>query len=199
MIPKDSATESTPGSDDANGLAEVYGFLALCMRYPDPAFLDQEFLVTFRDLLHSLDRDSQARELGTWLQQDNNPLETLQIEYTRLFINAIPHVIAPPYGSIYVGGAGSLQGKLTEETRDFYRQCGFDLADETEPADHIMHELEFLAQLAREGRLEKTEEFLRRLFRPWFEQFYQRVHNEAGHPFYRVSVDLIDFFTKEEP
>ncbi|WP_456384519.1 TorD/DmsD family molecular chaperone [Desulfolithobacter sp.] len=199
MILKDPATESTPGNDDANALADLYGFFALCMRYPDPAFLDQKFLTTFQDLLHSLGRDSQARETGTWLEQDSNPLETLQIEYTRLFINAIPHAIAPPYASIYIGGAGSLQGKITEETRDFYRQCGFDLTDETEPADHIMHELEFLAQLTREGRLEEAEEFLHRFFRPWFERFYQRVHNEAGHLFYRVSVELIDFFTKEEP
>ena len=64
--------------------------------------------------------------------------------------------------------------------------------------DHLVHELEFLALLAEEQDHAGEEEFLQKLFRPWFRKFHIRVTDGAHHPFYRVVVQLIDFFTKEE-
>ena len=110
----------------------------------------------------------------------------------------MPHVTVPPYASVYLDGSGTLQGPTTERTRDFYRAHGYDLASETEPADHLALELDFLAALTGEGQVEAEEVFLRTLFRPWFTRFKERCMQEVRHPFYTVSIQLIDFFTKEE-
>ena len=179
-------------------LADVYGFLALTMRYPDPSFLTEDYLDVFEKLLDSLDMMDEQEEIRTCRQQDSNLVDTLQVEYTRLFINGIPHMIAPPYGSFYLDGDHTLQGKSTRRARDYYRQYGYDIADASEPADHIRFELEFLAALTRDNKLEAEEQFLKTIFRPWFTSFYKRVLDDKGHPFYQVSTKLIDMFTKEE-
>lgn len=179
-------------------LADVYGFLALTMRYPDISFLTEDFLDVFEELLGSFDMTSEQEEIRTCRQQDSNLVDTLQVEYTRLFINGIPHIIAPPYGSFYLDGDYTLQGKSTRRARDFYREYGYDIADTSEPADHIRFELEFLAALTRDNELEAEEQFLKTIFRPWFTSFYKTVLDDKGHPFYQVSTKLIDMFTKEE-
>ena len=181
-------------------LADIYTFLALTMRYPTPSFINKEFLDALTGLLTSYEMDSELTEIQNFCYSENEEelLESLQIEYTRLFINAAPHIIAPPYGSFYLDGDRNLQGKSTSKTRDFYRQYGCDITDSAEPADHIRFELEFLAALARDNELDAEETFVTTIFRPWFIQFKKRVLEDKGHPFYRVSVQLIDFFTKEE-
>lgn len=179
-------------------LADVYVFLALTMRYPDISFLTEDFLDVFEELLGSFDMTSEQEEIRTCRQQDSNLVDTLQVEYTRLFINGIPHIIAPPYGSFYLDGDHTLQGKSTRRARDFYREYGYDIADTSEPADHIRFELEFLAALTRKNELEAEEQFLKTIFRPWFTSFYKTVLDDKGHPFYQVSTKLIDMFTKEE-
>jgi TorA maturation chaperone TorD len=179
-------------------LADVYGFLALTMRYPDPSFLTEDFLDVFENLLASLDMTGEQEEIRACRQQAGNLVDTLQVEYTRLFINGVPHIIAPPYGSFYLDGDHTLQGKSTRRARDFYRQYGYDITDTSELADHIRFELEFLAALTRDNELEAEEQFLKTIFRPWFTSFYKRILDEKVHPYYLVSTKLIDLFTKEE-
>ena len=193
-----SHSETEDNDIQTQPLADVYVFLALTMRYPDTSFLAEDFFDVFEELLGSFDMSSEQEEIRTCRQQDNNLVDTLQVEYTRLFINAIPHIIAPPYGSFYLDGDHTLQGKSTRRARDFYRQYGYDIADTSEPADHIRFELEFLAALTRDNELEAEEQFLKTIFRPWFISFYKRVLDDKGHPFYQVSLKLIDMFTKEE-
>jgi TorA maturation chaperone TorD len=184
---------------EAGTISSIYSFLALTMRYPDPAFFDQQFLDTLESLLASLDEQTALAELQEWRARTADPLDDLRTEYTRLFITAPPRKLIPPYASVYLDGDGTLCGKTTERTRDFYRERGYDLADNTtEPADHISFELDFLAALAGEARFDDEELFLRTLFRPWFERFQEKSIQEARHPFYKTSIQLIDFFTKEE-
>jgi len=193
-----SHSETEDNDIQTQPLADVYVFLALTMRYPDTSFLAEDFFDVFEELLGSFDMSSEQEEIRTCRQQDSNLVDTLQVEYTRLFINGIPHMIAPPYGSFYLDGDHTLQGKSTQRARDFYRQYGYDIADTSEPADHIRFELEFLAALTRDNELEAEEQFLKTIFRPWFTSFYKRVLDDKGHPFYQVSTKLIDMFTKEE-
>ena len=193
-----SHSETEDNDIQTQPLADVYVFLALTMRYPATSFLAEDFFDVFEELLGSFDMLCEQEEIRTCRQQDNNLVDTLQVEYTRLFINAIPHIIAPPYGSFYLDGDHTLQGKSTRRARDFYRQYGYDIADTSEPADHIRFELEFLAALTRDNELEAEEQFLKTIFRPWFTSFYKRVLDDKGHPFYQVSLKLIDMFTKEE-
>lgn len=189
--------EDAPATEAAT-LSTIYSFLALTMRYPDPAFCNDQFFDTLESLLASLDWQEELAALRQWRLQPLDHLDDLRTEYTRLFINAAPRATAPPYASVYLDGDGSIQGRTTERTRDFYRERGYDLAETTEPADHISFELDFLAALAGEARFEDEELFLRTLFRPWFERFMEKSMKEARHPFFKVSIQLIDFFTKEE-
>ncbi len=188
----------TLSSDEGKTISEIYSFLALTMRYPDKSFCNEHFLDTYLSLLESLEWDTEQTELSQWRSQCSNIIDDLQVEYTRLFINSAPRTTVPPYASVYMDGDRNIQGKTTEITRTFYRDRGFDLADETEPADHIRHELEFLAALTREAMFADEELFLQTLFRPWFERFKIQSIKEARHPFFKVSIQLIDFFTKEE-
>ena len=189
--------DDAPTSEEAT-LSAIYSLLALTMRYPDGASTNDQLFDTLEALLTSLDRSDELTAFRDWRRRSSDPLDELRIEYTRLFINAVPHVTVPPYASVYLDGSGTLQGPTTERTRDFYRAHGYDLASETEPADHLALELDFLAALTGEGQVEAEEVFLRTLFRPWFTRFKERCMQEVRHPFYTVSIQLIDFFTKEE-
>ena len=189
--------DDAPTSEEAT-LSAIYSLLALTMRYPDSACTNDQLFDTLEALLTSLDWPAELTAFRDWRHRSTDPLDDLRTEYTRLFINAVPHVTVPPYASVYLDGSGILQGPTTERTRDFYREHGYDLASETEPADHLALELDFLAALTGEGQVEAEEVFLRTLFRPWFTRFKERCMQEVRHPFYTVSIQLIDFFTKEE-
>jgi TorA maturation chaperone TorD len=81
---------------------------------------------------------------GRWDKgQGQDDLRVLQGEYVRLFINALPEVPCPPYGSFYLEGA--LMGESTVQVRNLYLSYGFQT---DEMADHVAVELEFLALLA---------------------------------------------------
>ena len=183
---------------EAATLSTIYSFLALTMRYPDPTFCNSHFFDTLESLLASLDWQDELTAIRQWRTQSIDLIDDLRTEYTRLFISASPRTTVPPYASIYLDGDGSLNGRTTEKTRDFYRERGYDLASDTEPADHISFELDFWAALAGEAKHEDEELFLQTLFRPWFELFQEKSIKEARHPFFKVSIQLIDFFTKEE-
>ena len=194
----DTPVKTDETDPDAKSLSEFYLFLSLTMRYPDVDFFTEEFLDTYENLLARLELQEEQKSIHACREEDENLLQTLRVEYTRLFINAVPHVIAPPYASIYRDGDHDLQGKTTEQTRDFYRENGYDISNSSEPADHICFELEFLSALARDGKFDKEEQFLKKLFRPWFNKFRDQVLAETIHPYYSVSIQLIDFFTRKD-
>ncbi len=184
--------------DEARALSDIYSFLALTMRYPDERFLDHQFLETYTLLLRSLGREDLANEIQPLLSCSDSILDDLQVEYTRLFINSVPKSTVPPYASVYMDGDKTIQGKTTQKIHDYYRNCGFDITDSSEPPDHIQHQLEFLAAIVKEKRFDEEDLFLTTLFRPWFKRFKEQVLREARHVYFIVSIQLIDFFTKEE-
>ena len=178
--------------------ADIFAFLALLMRYPEKSFFDNEFLDTLENLLGRLDLEHFQHKITKWRASINDPLLDVQVEYTRLFINDAPNLVAPPYGSVYLESDGTLQGKTTEATRAFYRQYGFDITNISEPADHISLELEFVSRLYRQGDAEAAETFLSTLFLPWFTRFMEKLTPELRHPFFTVTMQLISLFIKEE-
>lgn len=195
MQPTQTETLHSHEDEAVDPLATLYRFLALGMRYPHAEVMTRDYVEALAGLLADLDEQDEIFQVPL---QNDTWLEALRIEYTRLFVNAIPHVIAPPYASVYMDGDGSVQGKTTEKTRIFYRERGFALADEVEPADNLSLELEFLGHLCADSRFEDEELFLKTLFRPWFKRFYNQVINEVRHPLYRVLIQIIDNTTREE-
>ena len=184
--------------DQTVNLRDIYSFLALSMRYPEPAWFTKGYLSNFLTILKEAGFEAEYDRLHDLLNLDEKAFEDLQVEYTRLFINAVPRCPAPPFGSVYLEAGHSLYGTSTEKVRDFYREHGFDIADPKALPDEITLELEFLGLLADQGLEEDEAVFLSRFFRPWFVQFRDIVVAEARHPFYPALVKLIDFFTLEE-
>jgi len=178
-------------------ISDIFRFLAQSMRYPDKQWFNNDYWAALLNLLDNLHWQEEKEELIRCKERAEDFLEEVQIEHTRLFINAIPHVVAAPYASVHYKGDGTLYGVITEQTKKFYREKGFALANDNDLPDHIVYELEFLALLAKEDPAGQ-QEFLDTLFTPWFQIFKSKVLEEAHHPFYRVVVNLIDFFTREE-
>ena len=166
------------------------------MQYPDAKWMNDDFFKVFYNLLGTLGGVEDGVSIKIKIDKSKDPIEDLQVEYTRLFINGVPHVIAPPYGSVYMDQ--SLQGAFAGDTLAFYRDKGFGMDENADLPDHLIHELEFLSLLAEENDFDGEEKFLTTLFRPWYTKFQTKVTEGAHHPFYRVVVQLIDFFTKEE-
>lgn len=186
-------------TDDSSSisLTFVYRFLAQSMNYPSTEWFNDDYWAILSTLLNELGWIEEADELKLAKSDSDDFLEDIQVEHTRLFINSIPHVIAPPYASLYYKGDGTFYGAIAEKTKEFYRSKGFELKQDGDLPDHIIHELEFLALLATEDPAGENE-FLEKFFVPWFSIFKNKVIEEAHHPFYRVVIKLIDFFTREE-
>ncbi len=178
-------------SSAAIQLSEIYKFLAQAIRYPEKEWFTADFMAAYTSLLSSLEWPERDELVSTVSSQY---LEDVQVEYTRLFINAIPHVIAPPYGSVFIDG--SLNGVTADLTRKYYREHGFDTTTNEFP-DHLVTELDFLA-LLEEEKPGSSEEFLARLFRPWFSQFRDKVLAESADIYLTTTIRLIDFFTCAE-
>lgn len=93
----------------------------------------------------------------------------LQSEYTRLFINAHPATLCPPYESFY--REGLVYGKSSVAVRQIYESRGLNYALEGEPPDFIGAELDYLA-------ITGDPEFLER-FRQWVFAFTARVRENS--------------------
>lgn len=180
----------------AEHIGTLYRFCAHSLSYPTSRWFTEAYLESFYHLLDLLEADEEKQAIRLAIKASDDPIEELQVEYTRLFINGAPHVAAPPYGSVYIDRG--LQGQHAEKTLLFYRKHGFELKNSAELPDHIVHQLEFLALLAEKQDLEASRDFLQSIFLPWFSLFLARVLEEARHPLYRVIVQLIDYLTKED-
>ncbi|MCJ7604316.1 MAG: molecular chaperone TorD family protein [Desulfobulbaceae bacterium] len=178
-------------------MSDIFRFLAQSMRYPNAEWFNDHFWSVLLNFLDELHWYEDREELISAKAVAEDFLEDVQVEHTRLFINAIPHVVAAPYASVNYKGDGTLYGAIAEQTKKFYREKGFALAKENDFPDHIVYELEFLVLLANEDP-EGRGKFMDTLFTPWFEIFKTKVLEETHHPYYRVVMNLIDFFTSEE-
>lgn len=118
-------------------------------------------------------------------QEDRPELPALQAEYVRLFINSLPEVPCPPYGSFYL--EGTLMGESTVTLKKLYARRGWHT---DEMADHFAVELEFLALLAAEcggGAFpEGYQEVWEHLCR-WAPEFLARVEKYDRSGLYRAA------------
>ena len=126
-----------------------------------------------------------ARIGATWREDEGREaLQALQAEYVRPFINALPEVPCPPYGSFYL--EGTLMGESTVRLRKLYASYGWQT---DEMPDHIAVELEFLALLAslgQDGALEEDRQFIRDHLKLWAPAFLDRVGKNDRSGFYQA-------------
>jgi len=199
--------------DRSTARSLIYSMLSLCYVYPDEkvyaSIADGEWIRGFREALRLLDENNfdeylRAIEQAISAAEENEQLAMAR-EYTRLFIDAFPHVIAPPYGSIYLEKEGLFLGKTTSDVLRFYHEAGFTFREDLHDLpDHIAHELEFMGILAGEEsqasgnekiKLEEIQmNFLCRLILPWVPTFCEKVAKQSRSPFYRYLGNLTKEF-----
>jgi len=179
--------------------------LARGFSYPDAAWvetlLDGQWPQALAEVLEPLGVETAEfrRAVGALPAEPAAALRALEVEYTYLFISAVPHVPAPPYASAYTE-QGLLMGEPAEAALVAYRQAGLALAEDyRDLPDHVAAELEFLAWLGEQAlaaqeagdeelagtRLAQQQAFLEQQLQLWLPRFCRRVIEAARLPFYR--------------
>ncbi|MBI4787840.1 MAG: molecular chaperone TorD family protein [Chloroflexi bacterium] len=123
----------------------LYRLLAQSLIYPD-----KHFVANLQSAVGKINLevfDDGRLPLGAFVRALRElarlPLDQIQGEYTRLFVNAYPHVPCPPYESAYRDG--EVLGNAAEQVDVLYRQ--WELVVEGEQVDQASVELEFIAFL----------------------------------------------------
>jgi TorA maturation chaperone TorD len=201
-------------TDDLRNWTAACRGLARAFAYPDAEWvatlLDRRWPDTFISATRSLGIKSNRIQQAIH-SISNEPvaaLRALEIEYTFLFISAVPHVPAPPYASAYAG-QGTLMGKPAEAATEAYRSAGLEMSPQSDVLpDHVAVELDFLAWLGEQaaagsqagqvpgmhGYLETQQKFLKDHVQQWIPEFCLRVKKAARldlyYEFARVAEQL---------
>ena len=200
--------------DQDRGLArqDLCRFLAACYYQPGPEFAEER---VFDSMLVAATRihpelAAQARRLGEEFSAEG--LESLLLDYTRLFLGP-SCIIAKPYGSVWLDGEKTLMRNSTMAVVEMYQEGGFEMDEDfRELPDHIAAELEFLYLLIyRENEARRNydpdaltavtglrKRFLDEHLGSWIGPFTAAVRSGAQSGFYRELAELTDRFVKME-
>ncbi len=196
----------------AGAREDLCRFLAACYYEPGPEFSEERLFDSMHEAASRIDPllAARARSLGeAFAAQD---LQTLLVDYTRLFLGPI-QPRAKPYGSFWLSGETTLMQASSVDVLALYEQAGFEI-DETfrELPDHVAAELEFLYLLifrqnqARGlGRLDESSaveqlqrRFLAEHLGAWIGPFAAAVAAGAETPFYRELAEFTERFVRSE-
>lgn len=179
---------------------DVYRLLAACFYPPSPELFEERCLPAIADLLEDLSPDAARYARDAAYAGEQASLESLAVEHARMFIGPF-HLVAPPYGSMYLDDAKTVMGESTGKVFAFYGACGLHLADDFhELPDHIAVELEFLSVLAHRQRESSAAgdlgeanrfaglqmSFLDRFLLPWLPPFTRSILEGTESPFYQA-------------
>ncbi|MDP3759236.1 MAG: molecular chaperone TorD family protein [Ramlibacter sp.] len=185
-------------------------FIAACYYEPGPEFVEEGLFDAMVTAAKRVDPElaALAAPLGEHFAAQD--LETLLVDYTRLFLGPI-EPLARPNGSFWLGGETRLMQDSTMAVQALYQKVGFDI-DEAfhELPDHVAVELEFLyltlfrrheAQRAGDAdglrdltRLQRR--FLAQHLGAWIVPFTQAVKDGAQTAFYRDVAVLTERFVQ---
>ena len=203
-------------AEQAQQRSNVYGFLAAVFRKE----LTGELLAQVKDSSYSKVLSDLEIQLGDefYSASDNELIEMLAIEYTRLFLGPGKHISA--HESIHYerddGDWGNLWCASTVEVKKFVESLGLKYKEtDTSIPDHISVELELMQKLAaREGQawekndgkeaahyLKIEKMFMEDHISKWIPRFCDKVIDEAELSFYREMARITQsfiLFEKEE-
>jgi TorA maturation chaperone TorD len=208
-----SKTDKHEYSALARHRSDIYGLLSTVYRQE----ITTEFLQQVKDpQFFEVLSDLGTVGLDNFLQKpENELLEDLAVEYTRLFLGPGKHV--SPHESVHHqredGQWGNLWGESTAEVKRFIEATGLDYKDAFKGLpDHISVELEFMQQLTlREEQAWKDEDtdkavacrqvekkFIEEHLIRWIPNFCDKVIQEAELPFYHAMAALTRSFIEFE-
>lgn len=197
--------------DGATAREDMCRFLSACFYEPGPEFEEENLfgsIITAASLIHP-DLADQARKLDEAFASDD--LQTLLVDYTRLFLGPV-EALAQPYESSWMktpAAAGDRQSALL----DLYNAGGFEIDEEfRELHDHVAVELEYLYLLTFKrndaqnagllGDVANFERLERQLLAEhlgaWIGPFAVAVRSGAQTSFYRELAKLTEQFIQIE-
>lgn len=164
----------------------LFRLLALALSYPDQDFINRlQAQIGNINVEVTGDRELSLRafieELTTL---EMLPLDQIQGEHTRLFINAYPKIPCPPYETVYREGV--LFGQAAEDVYQFYQRWG--IQAQSGEVDHAGSELEFMAYLlALESpdALQEADRFINIHLAAWLPAFANDLAQQSRLSFYR--------------
>jgi len=199
----------------------IYKQLANFFSYPDMDLINffensemEEHIGCYRHF--GIEPDENICRIISWIHERpdrQTALKELEIEYTRLFVNAYPGIPAPPYGSIYLEKDGLVWGDTTADVVKIYIEAGLRMSDDFHDVpDHIAAEFEFVWYLLGEELKAKEEEdqerglkmssiqklFLTNHLLKWAPSFLDKVIGSTRSLFYREISLLAREFIKIE-
>lgn len=185
---------------------DAYRILAACFYPPSPELFEERCLSALADLLEDLAPDAARHARDAARAGEQAPLESLAVEHARLFMGPF-HLVAPPYGSMYLDDAKTVMGESTGKVTAFYESCGLHLADDFhEMPDHIAVELEFLSFLAHKERESVAagdrgeanrfagfqRSFLGAFLSRWYGEFCDNIRKGTENRFYQALADCLE-------
>ena len=203
--------------DRSTARSLIYNMLSLFYVHPDEKvyalIAEGEWIRSFREAFYLLDEkifDDYLRTIEQAISgAEKGEQSVMAREYTRLFIDSCPHVIAPLYGSFYLEKEGLVSTHMISGVLCFYHEAGFTLKEDMRDLpDHIVHELEFMGIRATEEsqasgnekiKLEEIQmDFLSRFILPWVPTFCEKVAEHSCYPFYCNLANLTKVFINFE-
>lgn len=190
----------------------IYRTLTTGLAYPTEEFMaqTQAWQAALVEALETVGLS--AGEVAAAVEALNGDLQALQIEHTRLLINGVPHVLAPPYASVYAD-SGRLMGQPAECALRAYREAGLTISSASHALpDHLAVELEFMFYLGREelkatdhgdtARADQMRQrsivFLNECLLPWVPAWRQRVEESARLAFYPALARLTEAWLRTD-
>ena len=196
--------------------SNIYGFLAAVYRQELTSELYQQMKDNeFQEVLSSL---GVKLNNGFFQNSQQELLENLAVEYTRLFVGPGKHI--SPHESVQHKKegvqSGQLWGELTAEVKKIIESSGLEYTSEyTGMPDHISVELEFMQQVVRREAqawgadddetawlcLKNEKTFIDEHLGGWISDFCEKVIEAAEMPFYgemaRLTRNFIEFEKQE--
>ena len=191
---------------------DVCRYIAACYYQPEPAFAQEGVFASLLNAASQVHPDLVPYALKLGEEFNCSATENLLLDYTRLFLGP-SHILAKPYGSVWLEGEKTLMGDTTMAILDLYREGGFEMDEEfRELPDHVAVELEFLYLLifrqnearrnADMDRLNAVTDLKRRFLAAhlgrWIGPFTEAVKGGAESVFYRQLAELTQLFVSME-
>jgi len=176
----------------------TYKTFAKLFYYPDKELVQLLYNGVVTDFFSDIYKDAEKFEkFKSWLNLFENKehlLESLQIEYTSLFINNFPSLPAPPYKSFYFDK--ELFGPSAENVAEIYNHYNFEISkDIYELPDHIAIELEFISRIIEMDIPEdEINKFLKEQILSWSRYLEKEIIDNASIPFYSFIIKEINIF-----
>ncbi len=196
--------------DKATARQDLCRFLAACYYEPVPEFAEEKLFDSIVIAAGHLDPElvATARRLREAFEAQD--LQTLLVDYTRLFLGPID-ALAKPYGSCWLPAQTLTEENPPPAVLAIYSEGGFDIDDAfQELPDHIAVELEFLyvlaytqnqARQAGDSEVLANAEHLQKRFLDahlgaWIGPFAAALQAGAETPFYQVLAMLTERFVR---